>query len=153
MNFFYEKIPACFWPLNFPAKKPNRLRPCTKSGFSLLRGHDTFNHHFDMKMQRARTNNIARERAITEKTVTSFRSIKVGLIESRDFSKTLRGKRERSETRRWGRKTKFSTLIIIWILFWILLDLKKTEKRKWNYFLYFGNFDRLNMLVDVIAYK
>ena len=71
-----------------------------KSGFALLRRHDTFNHHFDLKMQRARTNNIARERAITEKTVTSFRSIKVRLIESRDFSKTQRGKRERSETRR-----------------------------------------------------
>ena len=100
MNIFDEKIPACFWPLNFPAKKPNRLRPCTKSGFALLRRHDTFNHHFDMKMQRARTNNIARERAITEKTVTSFRSIKVRLIESRDFSKTQIGKRERSETLR-----------------------------------------------------
>ena len=99
-NIFDEKIPACFSPLNFPAKKPNRLRPCTRSGFALLRRHDTFNHHFDMKMQRARTNNIARESAITEKTVTSFRSIKVILIDSRNFSKTRRGKRERSETQR-----------------------------------------------------
>lgn len=62
--------------------------------------HGTSNHHFDMKMQRARTNNIARQNAITEKTVTSFRSIKVILIDSRDFFKTLGGERERSGTRR-----------------------------------------------------
>lgn len=42
MKIFDEKIPACFWPLNFPAKSPNRLRlykalrcPLTKPAMAL----------------------------------------------------------------------------------------------------------------------
>ena len=57
-----------------------------------------------MKMQRARTNNIARERAITEKTVTSFRSIKVRLIESLDFPRHREAKGK--EVKREGKDEK-----------------------------------------------
>ena len=144
MKIFDEKIPACFWPLNFPAKSPNRLRlykeqrcPLTKPAMALPTIILTWKcNELEQTTLQGRTQS---QRKLWQAFVLlkSYSSI-VATFNSRHLE--AKGKEVEREGKD-GDKIFYTYNHLDIVLGIIRLEVDK--KRKWNYFLYFGSIRRL----------